>query len=239
MRVSSAPAPPARRDLKIPGAMKRRSTSHRIAWLASVLVGHTTAIGKRVIVLGGGNTAMDCCRSAKRLGGEDVKVIVRSPFDERRKASPWRKEDAAHENIPILDCLVPKAFLHDNGTLTGMRFEKVRAQRDLNDGRRQTPARVYRRAAAGFRTATSADRGRPGERVPVDRARCRRHVRRIGHAALNEINLQPSEPRVFFGGGRGAGAEEHHLGGCAGHAAAISIDKFLHGERLMQRRRPA
>jgi NADPH-dependent glutamate synthase beta subunit-like oxidoreductase len=64
-----------------------------------------------VIVLGGGNTAMDCCRSSKRLGGSDVKVIVRSPFEEM-KASPWEKEDAIHEGIPILDCLVPKAFLH-------------------------------------------------------------------------------------------------------------------------------
>jgi NADPH-dependent glutamate synthase beta subunit-like oxidoreductase len=100
-----------------------------------VSFGHTTHIGKRVIVLGGGNTAMDCCRSAKRLGGDDVKVIVRSPFDEM-KASPWEKEDAIHEGIPILDCLVPKAFVHDSGKLTGMRFEKVRAVRDER-GRRQ------------------------------------------------------------------------------------------------------
>src|SRR6266851_5286272 len=78
-----------------------------IDWLSSVSFGHTTKIGKRVIVLGGGNTAMDCCRSSRRLGGEDVKVIVRSGFEEM-KASPWEKEDAQHEGIPILNFLVPK-----------------------------------------------------------------------------------------------------------------------------------
>src|SRR5208337_1185412 len=92
-------------------------------------------IGKRVIVLGGGNTAMDCCRSSRRLGGEDVKVIVRSGFDEM-KASPWEKEDAMHEGIPILNFHVPKAFTHDNGKLTGVTFEKVAASSD-GQGRRQ------------------------------------------------------------------------------------------------------
>jgi NADPH-dependent glutamate synthase beta subunit-like oxidoreductase len=72
-----------------------------------------------VIVLGGGNTAMDCCRSSRRLGGEDVKVIVRSGFEEM-KASPWEKEDAQHEGIPILNYLVPKAFTHVEGRLTGV-----------------------------------------------------------------------------------------------------------------------
>jgi formate dehydrogenase beta subunit len=81
-----------------------------IDWLASVSFGHITSVGKRVIVLGGGNTAMDCCRSARRLGADDVKVIVRSGFEEM-KASPWEKEDAQHEGIPILNFHVPKAFI--------------------------------------------------------------------------------------------------------------------------------
>jgi formate dehydrogenase (NADP+) beta subunit len=83
---------------------------HRLAGLGVLRPRHS--VGKRVIVLGGGNTAMDCCRSARRLGGEDVKVIVRSGFDEM-KASPWEKEDAMHEGIPILNYHVPKAFLHE------------------------------------------------------------------------------------------------------------------------------
>ena len=75
-------------------------------------------------MLGGGNTAMDCCRTSRRLGGEDVKVIVRSGFDEM-KASPWEKEDAMHEDIPIINFLVPKEFTHKNGKLTGVMFEKM------------------------------------------------------------------------------------------------------------------
>ena len=126
---------PRGRDLNIPG--RGEAADHiriGIDWLASVSFGHVSSIGERVIVLGGGNTAMDCCRTARRLGGSDVKVIVRSGFDEM-KASPWEKEDAQHEGIPILNYLVPKAFLHEAGRLTGMRFEKVKAVRD-DKGRR-------------------------------------------------------------------------------------------------------
>src|SRR5712671_2272295 len=98
---------PRGRDLDIPGRREAAKNIHiGIDWLSSVSFGHTDKIGKRVIVLGGGNTAMDCCRSSKRLGGEDVKVIVRSGFEEM-KASPWEKEDAQHEGIPILNYLVP------------------------------------------------------------------------------------------------------------------------------------
>ena len=101
---------PRGRDLQLPGRTEISENIHiGIDWLASVSFGHITSMGKRVIVLGGGNTAMDCCRSARRLGGDDVKVIVRSGFEEM-KASPWEKEDAQHEGIPILNFHVPKAL---------------------------------------------------------------------------------------------------------------------------------
>src|SRR5689334_12512014 len=127
---------PRGRDLDIPGRKEAAKNIHiGIDWLSSVSFGHVDKIGKRVIVLGGGNTAMDCCRTSKRLGGDDVKVIVRSGFEEM-KASPWEKEDAAHEDIPIFNYLVPKEFTHANGKLTGITFEKVKAVRDAN-GRRE------------------------------------------------------------------------------------------------------
>ncbi|MGZ5595168.1 MAG: FAD-dependent oxidoreductase [Usitatibacter sp.] len=130
---------PRGRDLDIPGRKEAAAHIHiGIDWLSSVAFGHVTAIGKRVIVLGGGNTAMDCCRSSRRLGGEDVKVIVRSGFEEM-KASPWEKEDAMHEGIPILNYLVPKAFVHDEGRLTGVVFEKVKAVRDEKGRRSLVP----------------------------------------------------------------------------------------------------
>src|SRR5262249_54766643 len=89
-------------------------------------------------VLGGGNTAMDCCRSSRRLGGDEVKVVVRSGFEEM-KASPWEKEDAMHEDIPILNFHVPKAFLHEGGKLVAMTFEKVKAEYDQKGRRSLVP----------------------------------------------------------------------------------------------------
>src|SRR4029077_1604601 len=94
---------PRGRNLDIPGRKEAAANIHiGIDWLSSVSFGHIDKIGKRVIVLGGGNTPMDCCRSSRRLGGEEVTVVVRSGFEEM-KASPWEKEDAMHEGIPILN----------------------------------------------------------------------------------------------------------------------------------------
>jgi NADPH-dependent glutamate synthase beta subunit-like oxidoreductase len=126
---------PRGRELEMPGRKEAAANIHiGIDWLSSVSFGHTTSIGKRVIVLGGGNTAMDCCRTSRRLGGEQVNVVVRSGFEEM-KASPWEKEDAMHEGIPIHNFLVPKEFLHAGGKLTGVKFEKVKAEFDTK-GRR-------------------------------------------------------------------------------------------------------
>jgi len=130
---------PRGRNLVIPGRKEAAANIHiGIDWLSSVSFEHVSKIGKRVIVLGGGNTAMDCCRTSRRLGGEDVKVIVRSGYEEM-KASPWEKEDAVHEGIPILNYLVPRAFVHDNGKLTGMTFEKVKAVYDARGRRELVP----------------------------------------------------------------------------------------------------
>src|SRR5512146_1115650 len=130
---------PRGRELDIPGRKEAAANIHiGIDWLSSVSFGHTTRIGKRVVVLGGGNTAMDCCRSSRRLGGEEVHVVVRSGFDEM-KASPWEKEDAMHEGIPIHNFLVPLEFTHDQGRLTGVRFQKVEARRDARGRRELVP----------------------------------------------------------------------------------------------------
>src|SRR6201747_1854573 len=131
---------PRGRNLDLPGREEAAANIHiGIDWLSSVSFGHISKIGKRVIVLGGGNTAMDCCRSSRRLGGEDVKVVVRSGFEEM-KASPWEKEDAMHEGIPIINYHVPNAFTHDFGKLTGIVFEKVVAQFDADGKRRLVPS---------------------------------------------------------------------------------------------------
>src|SRR5262245_4167942 len=116
---------PRGRDLQLPGQEEAGANVHTgIDWLSNVSFDHIHSIGKRVIVLGGGNTAMDCCRTSRRLGGEDVRVVVRSGFDEM-KASPWEKEDAQHEGIPIINFLNPREFTHENGKLTGVLFTKM------------------------------------------------------------------------------------------------------------------
>jgi len=116
---------PRGRDLNVPGRQEAAANIHiGIDWLSSVSFGHIESIGRRVVVLGGGNTAMDCCRTSRRMGGEEVTVVVRSGFEEM-KASPWEKEDAMHEGIPIRNFMVPKAFTHEGGKLTGVVFEKV------------------------------------------------------------------------------------------------------------------
>jgi len=122
---------PRGRDLpKLEGRQEADANIHiGINWLASVAFEHTSKIGKNVLVLGGGNTAMDCCRTARRLGGENVRVVVRSPKNDM-KASPWEIEDAIHEDIPIFENHVPKAFITEKGKLVGMEFEKVRALYD-------------------------------------------------------------------------------------------------------------
>ena len=93
------------------------------------------------MVLGGGNTAMDCCRTARRLGGEDVKVVVRSEFA-KMKASPWEIEDAQAEDIPIINNHVPKAFVHEDGKLLGMTFDQVEV---VYDDAGQAEPGAYRR----------------------------------------------------------------------------------------------
>ncbi len=124
-RCSSAPARRAAATSTFPAARRPPPTSISASTgFRAVSFGHIDKIGKRVIVLGGGNTAMDCCRTSRRLGGDKVDVVVRSGFEEM-KASPWEKDDAMGEGIPIHNFLVPKEFTHKDGTLTGVTFEKV------------------------------------------------------------------------------------------------------------------
>ena len=178
-RSSSAAARRAAATSTFPGRKEAAANIHiGIDWLSSVSFGHIDKIGKRVIVLGGGNTAMDCCRSSKRLGGEDVKVIVRSGFEEM-KASPWEKEDAMHEGIPILNYLVPKSFKLENGKL-----DRHGVREGEGELRREGPPQsgAHRRAGPAFRVRRRAGRDRAGERVSVDRARHRHRIRQMGHA---------------------------------------------------------
>jgi NADPH-dependent glutamate synthase beta subunit-like oxidoreductase/ferredoxin len=226
---------PRGRDLDLPGR-EECADSIRVGldWLANVYFGHVTRVGRRVLVLGGGNTAMDCCRSARRLGGDEVTVVVRSGFDEM-KASPWEKEDAMHEGIPILDYRVPKAFEHASGRLTGMRFERVRAEYDERGRRRLVPT------------------GEPDEVIPCDEVLIAVGQENAfpwierdlgidfdewGMPVVDTVTHQSSLPRVLFGGDAAFGPKNIIWAVAHGHAAAISIDRLLQGGDPRERPAP-
>ncbi|MFN2502368.1 MAG: FAD-dependent oxidoreductase [Pyrinomonadaceae bacterium] len=256
---------PRGRDLPdLPGRQEGAANIHiGINWLGSVAFEHTHSIGKRVIVLGGGNTAMDCCRTARRLGGDDVKVIVRSPYA-TMKASPWEKEDAQHEDIPIIDNHVPKSFVvaseppasaggqfvdpsssgwppanaggsDTSGRLVGMTFVKVEAVYDEDGKRSLVPT------------------GEPDVFYPADDV-----LIAVGQEnsfpwierdlgvefdkwempVVDRTTFQSAHPRVFFGGDAAFGPENVITAVAHGHQAAISIDLLCRDEDLNKRLSP-
>jgi formate dehydrogenase beta subunit len=226
---------PRGRDLDIPGRKEASSNIHiGIDWLASVAFGHVNRIGKRVIVLGGGNTAMDCCRSARRLGGEDVRVVVRSGFEEM-KASPWEKEDAMAEGVTILNYLTPKAFTHADGQLTGVWFEKVAARYDSNGNRElvATGEPPVHMPCDDVLIAIGQENAFPWIERDIGIAFDRR-----GLPVVNPKTMQSTHPRVFFGGDAAFGPKNIIWAVAHGHEAAISIDLLCRGLELDQRPPP-
>src|SRR5437660_1149176 len=226
---------PRGRELEIPGRQEAAANIHiGIDWLSSVSFGHIDKIGKRVIVLGGGNTAMDCCRSSRRLGGESVTVVVRSGFEEM-KASPWEKEDAMHEDIPILNFLVPKELTHENGRLTGVLFEKVKAEYDAKGRRNLVPT------------------GEPDQHFPCDDVLVAVGQENAFPWIERDIGIEfdkwdmpkvdpqtmaSTHPRVFFGGDSAFGPKNIIWAVAHGHDAALSIDKLCSGGDINDRPLP-
>jgi formate dehydrogenase beta subunit len=227
---------PRGRDLDIPGRKEAAKNVHiGIDWLSSVSFGHTTKIGKRVIVLGGGNTAMDCCRSSLRLGGEDVQVVVRSGFEEM-KASPWEKEDAMHEGIPIHNFLVPKEFTHEDGKLTGIVFEQVKAEKDAKGRRKLVPSGEPDRhfPCDDVLVAVGQENAFPWIERDVGIEFDRWNMPKVDPATMQSTN-----PRVFFGGDAAFGPKNIIWAVAHGHEVAVSIDKLLNGEDIAHRPLPA
>lgn len=205
-----------------------------IEFLASVAFEHTSKIGKKVLVLGGGNTAMDCCRTSLRLGGESVTVVVRSPKSEM-KASPWEIEDAEHEGIPIYENHVPKAFVVENGKLKGMTFEKVSAVYDDKGKRSLVPTgepEVFFEAddvliAVGQENAfpwIERDLGIDFDKWELP--------------LLDKTSFQSTLPQVFFGGDAAFGPKNVITAVAQGHQAAVSIDLYCSGKNLQERPSP-
>jgi NADPH-dependent glutamate synthase beta subunit-like oxidoreductase len=226
---------PRGRDLDIPGRQEAAGNIHiGIDWLSSVSFGHIDKIGRRVIVLGGGNTAMDCCRTSRRLGGEDVKVIVRSGFEEM-KASPWEKEDAMHEDIPILNYRVPRAFTHEGGRLTGVRFEVVKAEFDDRGRRKLVPSGEpdEHYECDDVLVAVGQENAFPWIENDIGLEFDEWHMPKV-----DQVTFQSTIPNVFFGGDAAFGPKNIIWAVAHGHDAAVSIHKLCQGEAVTDRPPP-
>ncbi len=227
---------PRARDLpQLDGRQEADENVHLgIDWLANVAFEHTKEIGEKVLVLGGGNTAMDCCRTARRIGGKDVRIVVRSPKADM-KASPWEIEDAQGEGIPMHENHTPKAFVCEKGKLVGMLFELVKAKYDENGRRTLVPT------------------GEPDVFMECDDV-----LMALGQMnafpwierdlgiefndwdmpEVDKITFQTSKANIFVGGDAAWGPENVITAVAHGHQAAISIDKYCQGEDTTDRPNP-
>ncbi len=226
---------PRGKDLDIPGRREADKNIHiGIDFLTSVAFEHIDKIGKRVVVIGGGNTAMDCCRTALRLGGKDVRVTVRSPRKDM-KASDWEIEDAEMEGIPIFDNHSPKSFVVENGKLHGVYFEKMRAEYSA-DGRRKlisTGEDPVLFECDDVLMAIGQDNAFPWiERdIGIEFGEWDMPV-------VDKVTFQSTHQKVFFGGDAAWGPENIIWAVAHGHAAAISIDQLCNGKPLTERPPP-
>jgi NADPH-dependent glutamate synthase beta subunit-like oxidoreductase len=226
---------PKGKDLDIPGRKEAAANIHiGIDWLTSVAFEHVHTVGKRVVVIGGGNTAMDCCRTALRLGGMNVTVTVRSP---RRvmKASPWEIEDAEHEGIPILDNHAPKAFILEKGRLTGVRFQKMKEVGTDKNGRPKLEASGEEIVIQcdDVLMAIGQENAFPWIERDIGLEFDEWHMPKV-----DKTTMMSSKAGVFFGGDAAWGPENIIWAVAHGHQAAISIDHFCQGLPVTDRPAP-
>ena len=226
---------PRGKGLNLPGLEDARDHVFLgIDWLASVAFEHTDRIGERVLVLGGGNTAMDCCRTSMRMGGKDVRIVVRSPFEDM-KASPWEKEDAMAEGIPFYNNHVPKEFVIEKGKLKGMLFEKVEAHYDDKGNRSLVPTGedLVFMEADDVLMAIGQENSFPWiERdlgIEFDK---------WDMPVVDKTTFQSTNPKVFFGGDSAFGPENIITAVAHGHQAAISINLLCQDKSVGKRPPP-
>ncbi|MBM3525296.1 MAG: glutamate synthase, partial [Alphaproteobacteria bacterium] len=219
---------PKGKELEIPGRRDSDQVFIGIDWLESIHFGHVTTVGSRVLIIGVGNTAMDCCRSAKRLGASEVRVIARKTR-QYFKASPWELEDAEEEGVEILENLQPVRFIVENGVLTGMEFDRFTST--------ETPAGLQQEIVGReilpcdtVVLAIGQDNAFPfiERNIGLDFGKWDMPV-------VDKTTFMSTRPGVFFGGDAAFGpaniiwAVEH------GHQAAISIDNYCRGIAVSER----
>jgi formate dehydrogenase beta subunit len=222
---------PRGKDLDVPGRQEAAANVHiGIDWLQSIAFGHVDSVGKRVLVIGVGNTAMDCCRSAARLGATSIKVMARKP---RRyfKASPWELEDAEEERIEIVVDHEPRAFVVENGRLLGMEFQRYESSEGTNGQLVQKPLDVVFIPADDVILALGQENAFPWiERdlgIELDD---------WGQPKVDPVTFQSTtRPGIFFGGDAAFGPKNIIWAAEHGHQAAISIHNHCQGVSVAER----
>ncbi len=220
---------PRGKELELPGRHDEVGETHihiGIDWLESIAFGHVNKVGRRVLIIGVGNTAMDCCRSSRRLGGEDIRVMARRPR-QYFKASPWELEDAEEEGVQIVVNHAPRRFIVEDGRLVGMEFDQVEWDEGAVHSKTVGTVRID---CDDVILAIGQENAFPWiERdLPLEFSSPQL-------AAVDELTMQATVPGVFFGGDAAFGAKNIIWAVEHGHQAAISIDNHCQGVPVAQR----
>ncbi len=217
---------PRGRDLQLPGREEGFDQIHiGINWLAGVQYRHVDKAPKNVLVIGGGNTAMDCCRTARRLGGDNVKIIIRGS-QQNMKASPWEIEDALEEDIPILEYLSPLEYVVEEGKLKGMLF--AHSKGSPKEG--EEPEFI---ACDEVLLAIGQDNAFPWIEQDIGL-----QFDAGGRPNVDKVTMQSDIDKIFFGGDAAFGPQNVITAVAHGHEAALSIHLFLQGKDIHARPQP-
>jgi formate dehydrogenase beta subunit len=220
---------PKGKDLDIPGREEAKANIHiGIDWLEAVAFGHIDKIGEKVLIIGVGNTAMDCCRTSRRLGGKDIKVMARRPR-KYFKASEWELDDAEEELVEIVINYAPKSFVLEQGRLVGMVFEKLEWK---EEGGKQisTVVDTITFPCDDVVLAIGQENAFPWIERDIGF-----EFDKWGMPTVDKVTMQSTRPGVFFGGDAAWGPENIIWAVAHGHSAAISIHNHCHGVSLTER----
>jgi NADPH-dependent glutamate synthase beta subunit-like oxidoreductase len=220
---------PRGKELELPGRHETDRIHIGIAWLESVAFGHIGSIGERVLIIGVGNTAMDCCRTSLRLGAKSVKVMARKPRG-FFKASDWELEDAEEESVEIIVNHAPKAFVVEGGKLTGMRFAQM--EYELVDGEIQSERTIGEVTIACDDVILAIGQENAFPWIERDLGLV---FERGDRPRVDPKTFQSTLPAVFFAGDAAQGPKNIIWAVEQAHQAALSIHLYCHGEPVDKR----
>src|SRR6202167_1018372 len=223
---------PKGKELELPGRHESDRIHIGITWLESVAFGHIGSIGERVLIIGVGNTAMDCCRSSLRLGANSVKVMARKPRG-FFKASVWELEDAEEENVEIIVNHSPRSFVIENGRLTGMRFDVLEYELEAGVIKGERVVEEITIPCDDVILAIGQENAFPWIERDIGLK-----FGKWDQPAIDPVTFQSTLPQVFFGGDAAQGPKNIIWAVEHGHQVAISLHRLLQGGDVNYRRGP-